>query len=288
MRARYALLLCLVMAFFSLSVAAQPAEKGKKKKHGALYFSWGYNQEWYTRSTVHVTQSALGNDYELVKVRGNDHMGWNNKSIFRQALTIPQYNYRLGYFFNEKQDMAIELNFDHTKYIITQGQQVRVRGTLAGQPVDKEVTFTEQNGFYYFLNNGANFFLFNFVKRWGLYRPKNNSFALDLLGKAGVGPVVPHVENKLFGVANDPHFQLGGWNTGIETALKLTVLRYGYLELAQKVDYARYSNLKMAAGGTGRQAFGTYELILSLGFMIPCKPQNPLFAHPQTNIVKQN
>jgi len=41
-----------------------------------------------------------------------------------------------------------------------------------------------------------------------------------------------------------------------------------YLEFTNKIDYARYSNLKVYKG-TAKQAFGTYELILSLGYTFP-------------------
>jgi hypothetical protein len=37
------------------------------------------------------------------------------------------------------------------------------------------------------------------------------------------------------------------------------------LEFAGKLDYARYSNLKIYKG-TARQAFGTTEIILNLGY----------------------
>jgi hypothetical protein len=255
---------------------AQEVPQKKKRRAGAVYLSWGYNQEWYTNSTVHVKQDALGNNYDLVQVNGHDHKGWNNKSIFRQPVTIPQYNYRIGYYFNEKQDLGLEINFDHTKYIIADNQRVRVKGKLNNVNVDDSILFSEQNGFYYFLNNGANFFLLNLVKRFELY--DSRSLAVDLVGKIGVGPVIPHVENRLFGVANDPHFQFGGWNTGLETALRVTVMRYGFIELSQKVDYARYSGLRLASGGTASQAFGTYELILSAGFILPTTKNNPLFT----------
>jgi hypothetical protein len=262
------------------SVATTTEKEPKKKRRpGSLYLSWGYNQEWYTKSTVHVKQDALGNDYDMVQVNGNDHKGWNNKSIFRQPVTIPQYNYRIGYYFNKKQDMGIEINFDHTKYIITDNQYVHVKGKLNNRTVDSNVLFAETRGFYYFLNNGANFFLFNFVKRFELYNSR--LLYIDMIGKVGVGPVIPHVENRLFDVPNNPHFQFGGWNTGLESALRVTVKHYVFLEISQKVDYARYSNLKVAAGGTAKQDFGTYELILSAGFIVPTrnKRDNPLFTH---------
>lgn len=257
------------------------SQEAKKKKYlgivgnGSFYFSWGYNTEWYTRSTLHVNQPSLQNEYEMQSVKAHDHRGWD-EGLFQKALTIPQYNYRLGYFFNEKQDFAFEINFDHTKYIITDGQDVRVKGKMNNSPIDATIKFDNNNGFSYFLNNGANFLLFNLVKRFELYNAPSRLLRVDLLTKAGIGPVIPHVENTLFGQANKPGFQLGGWNTGIETALRLSFLKYGYIEFAQKVDYARYSNLKVYEG-TARQAFGTYELILNLGVMFPTGKHNVLF-----------
>lgn len=270
----------LALALFTWSASAQtadqPAKKKKKDRTGSLYFSWGYNAEWYTRSTVHVTQRELQNDYQLVQVKAHDHKGWDEKSIFKQPITIPQYNYRIGYYFNKKQDLAFEINFDHTKYIIADNQTIRIKGIKNNAPIDENILFSQPNGFYYFLNNGANFLLFNIVKRVGLYHTPDRSLAIDLTGKAGIGPVIPHVENKLFGVTNDMGFQLGGWNTGLETALRITIMRYGFLEFSQKVDYARYSNLKVASG-TAKQNFGTYELILSAGVIFPTTKHNPLF-----------
>ena len=129
------------------------------------------------------------------------------------------------------------------------------------------------------MNNGANFLLFNIVKRVGLYNTKDNNLRVDLTGKFGIGPVIPHVENSFFGKPNEPLFQIGGWNTGIETALRVTVCRYAFLEFSQKVDYARYSNLKIYQG-EARQSFGTYELILSAGVIVPSSKSNPMFARP--------
>jgi len=253
------------------------AQTKTKKKHrtGSIYFSWGYNQETYTRSTIHVKQDGLGNNYDLVRVRAQDHQGWND-GITNKALTIPQYNYRLGYYFNEKQDLAIELNFDHTKYIVSGNQYVRLKGTFAHRLVDSMILYSEQTGNYYFLNNGANFFLFNIVKRVGLYHIPSNNVRVDLTGKVGIGPVIPHVENSFFGNRNTPHFQLGGWNTGVELALRVTVMKFGFLEFSQKLDYARYSHLKIY-GGEARQNFGTYESILSIGFILPTTKGNWMF-----------
>lgn len=232
-------------------------------KHGEFYFSWGYNTEWYTRSTVKISQPALGNDYSFLHVQGHDHRGWD-EGLFSKALTIPQYNYRIGFLFGNKKDLGIEINFDHTKFIFPDGP-VHIKGRLNGKGVDSTINFTAANGFYYYLNNGANFLLINIVKRWHAAANKKKSIQLDALAKFGVGPVIPHVDNSFFGKQNDPDFQFGGWNTGLEGALRSTFFKHVYLELAGKLDYARYSNLKTYEG-TAKQAFGTGEVILNLGY----------------------
>jgi len=235
----------------------------KKKNKGEIYFSWGYNTEWYTRSTVKISQPELNNHYQFKSISGHDHRGWDD-GLLTKALSIPQYNYRIGYFFNNKTDLGVEINFDHTKFIFS-NQMASVKGTLYGRQVDTSVNFTAANGFYYYLNNGANFLLFNIVKRWHWYTNKQQNIKIDALGKAGIGPVIPHVQNKFFSEpGNEPHFQFGGWNTGVEGALRSTFYRCVYLELSGKLDYARYSGLKIYKG-TAKHAFGTAEAILSLG-----------------------
>ena len=257
-------LLCALLPFFSY--AQQQPEKKKKKFIKEVYASWGYNGEWYTHSTIHVSQPKLGNDYNFVHVKAHDHPGWN-EGLFSKALSIPQYNYRLGFLLDEERGWGFEINFDHTKYIFAD-QNVRLKGTLYGRSVDTSIAFNQANGFYYYLNNGANFLLFNVTKKWHLLKTRNDKVKVDFLGKFGVGPVIPHTQNSLFGMLNHQGFQFGGWNTGLEGSLRATFFRYVYLEYSNKMDYARYSGLNLYEG-KAHQAFGTYEMILSLGIIIP-------------------
>jgi hypothetical protein len=254
----------LILPLFSL--AQQQPPKKKKKLIKEVYLSWGYNKEWYTHSNLQVSQPALGNNYTLENVKAHDHPGWN-EALMNKELTIPQYNYRLGFLLDEKRGWGFEINFDHTKYILAE-QEVRIKGTLENHPVDSSIAFTSPNGFYYYLNNGANFLLFNVTKRYHLLTTRHEGLKLDLYGKLGVGPVIPHTQNSLFGKQNHAGFQFGGWNTGFEGVIRATFFRYLYLEYSNKFDYARYSGVNVYLG-KARQAFGTYEMILSLGIDIP-------------------
>ena len=270
------LVFCIATCLFLLSgIAAGAQEREKFKHNGAFYISWGYNTEAYTRSTVHVKQDAIGDNYDMIHVQSHDHQGWNDR-VFHQQLSIPQYNWRIGYYFNNKHNLGVELNFDHTKYIITEGQSIHFKGTHGHLPLDSNIVFGHATGFFYYLNNGANFLLLNITKRVPLYYSASNNLRIDFVGKAGIGPVVPHVENAFFYIPNQPHFQLGGWNTGLEAVLRVTIRRYAFIEFSQKLDYARYSGLKIYEG-TARQNFGTYESILSVGAILPSHKDNPMF-----------
>jgi len=268
MKKRNVVLILFSALLLLTNFSAEAQTKKKKDKKGEFYFSWGYNKEWYTHSTVHVTQAALGNAYTINNITAHDHIGWN-EGLFSIPISVPQYNYRIGFLINRKKNLFFEINFDHTKYIIAD-QNAHITGTLNNKQTDTTVHFSDNNTanssstFYYYLNNGANFLLFNLVKRWPLHESSSHNFKLDGFGKAGIGPLVPHAENMLFGVKNDPHFQIGGWNIGAEAALRATFYKTVYLEFANKLDYARYSGLGINQG-TMHQAFGTYELILNLG-----------------------
>ncbi|MFI5163858.1 MAG: hypothetical protein ACHQHP_01280 [Bacteroidia bacterium] len=231
----------------------------QKKFKPRFYFSWGYNHEWYANNNIRISQPALNNNYTFVKAIGIDKPGWTT-GIFNKALTIPQYNYRLGYVINEK--WGFELNFDHTKYQIPD-QMLHMSGTYQGRAVDS-VFARSINNLSYELNNGANFFLFNAVRRIAILGSDSSKVKIKLLLKGGIGFVFPHVQNTIMGEDNLPHFQFGGLDAGTEAGFQATFYKYFYLEFTNKVVYAMYRNLKIY-GGTAKQNLACYELILSAG-----------------------
>ena len=263
----------ILFILLALAPFLSKAQTTKKERKGEFYFSWGYNTEWYTHSNVSVSQPSLGNSFTFVNVRGVDHPGWDEQ-FFTKAITIPQYNYRIGYIFDKAKGLGVEINFDHTKWIFENNQIVQVKGQMNNHPYQGQVLFADSSAgsdssSYHYLNNGANFLLFNIVKRWHIYANKKQTVLIDGFGKFGIGPVIPHVQVKYFEEPeNDPHFQIGGWNVGVEGTLRATFFHYVYIEYANKLDYARYTNLKIYQG-TAKQAFGTYEMILNLGVTFP-------------------
>ena len=277
------LVLLAGLAAFSQAVQAQNAspdnqvsEKLKKDlsglgKKGEWYFSWGYNKEWYTGSNLHIKQPSLGNDYTFVDVRAHDKPGWDH-DFFSKGLTIPQYNYRIGYFF--KDNWALEISFDHTKYVVATNQLLHVKGTVNGQQVNEFISNRpDANGNRYLeyqLNNGANFLMANIVHRTHLTNFNKPWFDASLFLKGGLGVMVPHVDATINGQHNNADFQFGGFGADAEAGVRATFWRHAYLEFANKIDGLAYSHLHIG-NGEAKQTFGCYQLVLSLGLTLPAK-----------------
>lgn len=258
--------LFLLVVFFLIFVSYAGISRAQQ---GSFYFSAGDNKAWYSRSNVYINQNDLGNSYVMEKVKANNETN--------TPISLIHLNYRLGYYFNPDQTWGAELNFDPVNYQIVNGQQIRLSGTINNFiNANRTIIFSSQYGFHYFYD-GANLMLLNFVKRVPIYRPNSKKIGIDALGKLGAGPVMPHFQNSLpVNPVDDPQLQWGGWNVGLETAIRVTFFRYCYLEFAGKYDFASLSNLKVY-DGTAKQNFSTYEVTGSIGVTFPVSKRNPLF-----------
>jgi hypothetical protein len=234
----------------------QPAASGRE-----LFVSWGYNGDRYAKSDIRIRQSSLGNDFTLAGVQARDSKGWTD--LFNHSLTVPQYNVRFGMFFNEQ--WGAELALDHIKWIVRQDQQVRMTGTLNGEPVDAQVTLTP-DVLRYQLNNGANPIFINAIRRIRLLREPGRTGHVALLLKGGGGFAVPHTENTVFGQPNDKGFQpFRGWNLDAVAAVRIDVFGPIYFEAEEKLLYARYFGVKVDRGDA-RHSVKANALTFSFGW----------------------
>lgn len=224
-----------------------------------IYVSWGYNGDSYRPADLHISQPQQGNDFTLHDVSFHDSKGWND-GLFAHSLTVPQYTVQFGYFI--RKNTAFEVNFVHPKAIVTQGQTVRMTGTFGGKPVDKDIVLTE-DVLRYQLNNGANFVLFNIVQRFPLIREPGKTGSVAALAKAGMGFLVPHSENTVFGQPNVPGYQVSGPDVGAELAVRVHLFRALYAEFCEKGVFARYRGLNVNGG---RADQNLWAHVTSLGF----------------------
>jgi hypothetical protein len=224
-----------------------PASTTAETPGREFFFSWGYNGDWFTTSDIQISQPSLDSDFTFVGVKARDSKGWTD--LFNHSLTVPQYNVRFGVFFNER--WGVELALDHIKWIVREDQQVLMRGTLNGAPVDTQIALTE-DVLRYMLNNGANPIFINVIRRVRLAGEPGRPGHLSFLAKAGGGFAVPHTENVLFGQPNDKGFQwFQGWNMDVVAAVRVQIWKPLYFEAEEKLLYARYFGVNVDRGTAG-------------------------------------
>lgn len=225
-----------------------------------FFISWGYNGDAFAKSDIHFSQPALGSAFTLHGVQARDSKGWTD--LFNHGLTVPQYNVRLGVFFNDR--WGLELALDHIKWIVRQDQQVRMTGTLEGEPVDTLVTLTP-DVLRYQLNNGANPIFINVIRRVRVAGEPGRTGHVAFLAKAGGGFAVPHTENALFDHPNEAGFQFfHGWDLDAVAAVRVHLWRPLYFEFEEKLVYARYFGVNIDRG-TARHSVKASEFTFSFG-----------------------
>ena len=241
-----------------------------ENRRGSLYFNIGTSSPSYKSSTIHINQTASGNNYDLKDVNAD-----NSSSKSTGILSL---SFRAGYLFNYNQSWGVELSYDPLAYHVTD-QAVHVQGTIDGAAVSKDISFTKANGYAYYLD-GANFLSVNLVHRFGIFRNKQRFFAIDLYAKAGAGPAMPHVYNTINGKTNEtPQFQTNGWALNGELAARVTIVRHFSLEVAPKYIYANYNNVNVY-NGTADQKLKVLTWTVSLGYAFSTTKHNPLFEKP--------
>ena len=260
------LILCSISAFGQLPIKKQ------------WYVSWGYNFEAWAPSNISVSQNEIGNNFTLSDVKAHDVPDWET-GILNKQLTEPQFNLRVGCFFNDKHTKGLEFSLDHTKYTVTVNQQANMKGKLNGETVDSNVVLAPQY-FTYMLHNGANHVMINYVQRIPLLGRLDSGFSVQGILKTGGGIMLPHAENTIMGNDNNVGpkvlsnffgfgtgkgwWQYGGYTAGIETGIRVAPVKWAYIEVSGKIAYANLSTIPVYEG-IARQQLWMAEGIFSLG-----------------------
>ena len=241
----------LVILLFFVLLQDCALAQNNNAKHGQYYFSWGYSREWFSASDIHFT--GQGYDFTLDKVKAKDRQSpfaWNPYFQINK-LTIPQYNFRLGCFINDK--YAITLGWDHMKYVMVQDQTVRINGHINdidsaynGTYTNNEIkltpdflTFEHTDGLNY-ANVG--------IRRFDniIHKPKSE---LNLVTGAGLGILYPKTNVGLMNKKRADEWHLSGYGLSTVVGLNATFYKHFFIQSELKggfihMPYVRTTEVK--------------------------------------------
>jgi hypothetical protein len=260
---------CFLLYFLSVQAYAGIGKSPRAKEYhtGTFYFSWGYNKDYFSISTLHLYSRSGHYDFTLADVKAKDRTGFRN--ILHSDLTIPQYVYRAGFYFNNHLNSGIEINFDHAKYVMVNDQVLRLKGTIEGYHFDKD-TLVDKNFLLFEHTNGANFLMVNYLRKHDLLKPRFKKKGLATVLKIGGGMVIPKTDVTLFGTRLDNKFHIAGYIAGVDYGLRYHY-KYVFVEGSSKLTYANYVNVLTVGDGKANHNFYTLEIIAALGFQLPVR-----------------
>jgi len=213
-----------------------------QENKGKFYLYWGYNRSKFLRSDIHF--SSPDYDFTLYDVKGTDRQSkFSLKHYFTPAnFSVPQYNYRLGYFMNDR--WLISGGLDHMKYVVTQGQRVRMSGVIserisskyAGAYLLDSVTLTED--FVQFEHtNGLNLITLDFEYLQPIAVSRSGNFKLKWnIGLGGIW-VVTKTDVNLMGDGIDNDFHVAGFSLAAKTGPRIDFFKRFFFSAEFKSAY---------------------------------------------------
>ncbi len=237
-----------------------------------MYLQWGYNTEAYTRSNIHFTMRN-GDNFTLHRAKAHDKRDWNDIIKEPTEISIPQYNYRIGFYLDKQHAKAIEINFDHAKYVVTDGQTVHVTGNIDKLPVNGDSVLNPETFLHFEHTDGANWLNINFVRQYVLRNTNSGKRPLlTYLWKAGAGINIPRTDFTWRGSRMNNNFHVAGYNIDAEANLRFYPFRNFFLELTGKTGYVRYidalADTKQTSGNRASHGIGFIEAVGLFGYDI--------------------
>lgn len=280
---RTAVILC-VMVLSSIFADAQevgePTLVSKSEignRANQFYFFWGYNRASYNPSDI--SFKGDGYDFSLENVRAHDlPESWDPKVYFNpKQLTIPQFNFRVGYFLNDK--YSISLGWDHMKYRIDEFQRVKVNGEISSERSEEYGGVYE--GQYEVLDpkrfitiehtDGFNFVRAAIERQDVIARSKNGKHGVCFTGAVSLGAMFPWTDFTLFGERNRNFVHLAGYGASVHTGLRFEFFKYGFLQYASQLGWVNMPDIILEGKSSARasQKITFHERSIVAGAYIP-------------------
>ena len=240
---------------------------------GKFFISWGGNRGSYTKSNV----NFKGENYNFTidnVVAHDKPKGWHVDYLNPVKMTIPQTNFRMGYFINDHYSIAIGV--DHMKYVMTQNQTASITGTIAantafdGEYNNTPVVLTA-DFLMYEHTDGLNYVNTEFSRHddiSSLFKIRNtDKIQINVTEGLGVGLLYPKTNATLLGKERYDDFHVSGYGTSLKAGLNITFFKHFYLQGELKGGYINMQDIRttQSTEDSASQDFFFFQRIITVG-----------------------
>lgn len=210
---------------------------------GKFFISWGWNRSAYTQSDI----SFKGEDYnfKLKKVIAKDRPTAFSMRYFNPTkITIPQYNFRVGYFFNPK--YSISFGFDHMKYVMQQNQTVKINGNIGGSNAINDGSYNNDDikltdDFLQLEHtNGLNYLNLELRRMDNILDQrvlKIKNIDINIVEGIGAGLMYPKSDVKLMNYDRNDQWHIAGYGVNLIAGLNFTFFKHFFIQAEMKGGY---------------------------------------------------
>lgn len=267
---------CLVVFTTFMNAQEVSSEKYTAHNKGKFYIFWGGNRDFYTNSDITFT----GKDYKftLENVEAHDKpKGYHVDYVNPSRMTIPQTNFRMGYFINDHYNISIGL--DHMKYVMTQNQVVNYSGdyqnegtNFYGETLPNGQVLLTEDFLTFEHTDGLNYINSEFCrvddisKLFGIRN--TDKFQINLTEGLGAGLLYPKTNAKLMQQERHDDFHVAGYGISAKAGLNFTFYKYFFIQTEIKGGYINMNSIQTTYNETedkASQDFNFSETVIAIG-----------------------
>jgi hypothetical protein len=222
----------VLLLVVSTGTAQLTGPQTKNINKSRLYIYWGWNLDAFSKSDIHF--KGDGYDFTLSDVTAQDRQSKYQTDVYLNpgTMTIPQYNFRIGYFV--KENYSISLGMDHMKYVMDQYQIVKFTGHIDSSA---STTFGGFNSSHVYINgeflsyehtDGLNYLNVDF--RWHHELLSWKMLSLNTMAGLGAGALIPKTNAQLMRKERHDAFHLAGYGFNALAGANLTIYRHFFVQ----------------------------------------------------------
>ena len=263
-----------------ISAQEKTANPDKYTAHnkGKMYIFWGGNRESFSKSDIHFKGADY--DFTLYDVAAEDKpKGWHIDYVNPSRMTIPQTNFRLGYFINDHYNISIGL--DHMKYVMIQNQIATMGGVIgtsysnyAGTYLpsgNHTIDLTDEKFLTFEHTDGLNYInteLSRVDDISKIFKIRNtDKFQINITEGVGAGILYPKTNSKLLEKERHDDYHISGFGVSAKVGLNLTFFKYFFIQAEMKGGYIDMPDIRTSYDPADRasQHFLFLQRIIAFG-----------------------
>lgn len=243
-------------------------------RKGNFSIYWGWNRAAFTTSDIQFNGDNY--NFTLTNVIGKDRQSEFDARLYfnPKTITIPQYNFRIGYFLHDHYQFSI--GTDHMKYVVQAFQNVTINGYISGTGTAYDGTYVndmiklEKDFLQFEHTDGLNYGNME-LRRFDVLLGRKN-IALAFNEGLGVGILLPRTNTTLMNNPRYDEFHLSGYGFSAVLAANLTFFKYFFVQMEWKGGFINMPDIRTTMNAADRANqhfwFSQYNVVFGANFRL--------------------